>query len=136
MNEEKLLDIRAQLEEELTWRRDEIRLLHNQLGYVLEDDQKRFRKALIVMLYSHFEGFCSTAFQIYIKAINEEALKRKQLNNNLAANSFADVFKAYENPHLKTKEYRKIFKNDPPEEKAIEKFSRQIYFVENLNQFW
>lgn len=35
-----LLDIRSQLEEELTWRQDEMRFFHNQLSTITNEDQK------------------------------------------------------------------------------------------------
>jgi len=60
-----LADIRAQLESELTWRQNEMRLLHNQLEFIEKyEEKKRYRKSLVVMLYSHYEGFCKTAFLI------------------------------------------------------------------------
>lgn len=137
MESNKLLDIRAQLEEELTWRRDEIRLLHNQLSYIRPaKDQKRYRKALLVMLYSHYEGFCATAFQIYIQAINDADLKRRELNHYLAACSFAQEFDAYDNNELKPDHYRRIFKNNLPEERKLHRFARQIDFVKNMDRFW
>jgi len=137
MKEEKILDIRAQLEEELTWRQDELRLLRNQLSYIeSEDDKRRFRKALLVMLYSHYEGFCNIAFQIYISAINDEALKRTDVNTHLAALSLSKVFDAYENKDIKPEHYKKIFKRKLPEERKLHRFARQIDFVENLNDFW
>ena len=43
-----LADIRAELEEELRWRTDELRFFKNQLTiFRNEDDRKRFRRALV-----------------------------------------------------------------------------------------
>ena len=71
-----LLDIRAQIEEEITWRSDEIRFLKNQLSNIQKETEKeKYRKSLVVMLYSHYEGFSKTIFQIYINEINPEFLK-------------------------------------------------------------
>ncbi|MFJ7639412.1 MAE_28990/MAE_18760 family HEPN-like nuclease [Peribacillus sp. NPDC097225] len=137
MDSEKILDIRTQLEEDLTWRQDEIRLLRNQLSYInSDDDKKRYRKALLVMLYSHYEGFCYTAFQIYIKSINDEELVRKQVNFHLATCSFTKEFEAYDNVDLKPEHYRTIFKNNLPEEYKLHRFARQIGLVEKINDFW
>lgn len=135
--EDRLLNIREQLEEELTWRQDEIRLLHNQLSFIrTEEDKKRFRKALLVMLYSHYEGFCATALQIYIKAINDLSLKRKELNHYLVACSFSKEFDAYEDQKLKPRHYREIFKNKLPKEAKLHRFARQVDFVKNIDSFW
>ncbi|RYG72979.1 hypothetical protein EU245_08490 [Lentibacillus lipolyticus] len=137
MEPNRLADIRAQLEEEVTWRQDEIRLLHNQLSFVQsETDKKRLRKALIVMLYSHYEGFCSTALQIYIKSINDENLMRKDLNYHLAACSLSSEFNAYDDQRLKPSHYRQIFKNKLPDETRLHRFARQVDFVKNMDGFW
>lgn len=137
IDDNKLLDIRAQLEEELTWRRDEIRLLRNQLSNIRkENDQRRYRKALIVMLYSHYEGFCSTAFQIYIKAINDARLKRRELNHHLAACSFSKEFDQYENKERKPDHYQLIFRSKLPEARELHRFARQIDFIRNMDRFW
>ena len=59
MELKELENIRTQLEGELKWRLDEIHFLHNQQNHISnEKDQNCYRKALVVMLYSHFEGFC------------------------------------------------------------------------------
>lgn len=41
MREIDLIDIRSQLEEEMTWRSNEIRLLRNQLAYIEDDEDKK-----------------------------------------------------------------------------------------------
>ena len=57
-------DVIAQIEEELTWRMDELRFLRNQLANIPDEkNKKRYRKTLIVMLYSYYEGFSKSAFQ-------------------------------------------------------------------------
>ena len=52
-------EVRAELEEELSHRLEEIRFFRNQLSDIDGIDQKeRFCKCLVVMLYAHFEGSC------------------------------------------------------------------------------
>jgi len=126
-----LLDIRSQIEEELTWRQNEIRFFHNQLSTMKTDEQKDcYRKALIVMLYSHYEGFFKTAFGIYADSINTEKLTVRAVNKFIAACSLDDVFNAYENKDRKSK----IFKNKLPEDGKLHRFSRQVDFIEGLNE--
>jgi len=133
----KLEEVRVELESDLTWRSDEIRFLKNQLAYILrEDDKERYRKSLLVMLYSHYEGFCKTAFLIYINVINKEKLQRKEANQNLTACSLHNVFTAYEDMDRKPDKYREIFKNALPEEKALHRFARQVDFVVNIDNIW
>ena len=75
-----LADIRAELEDELRWRTEELRFFKNQLSDFRSDDERnRFRRALVVMLYSHFEGFWKAAFSIYVKALCHWALQNHPL---------------------------------------------------------
>lgn len=128
-----ILDIRAQLEDDLTWRENEIRFFRNQLANIADDNGKKlYRKALIVMLYSHYEGFCKTAFLIYVKAINNEIIKRGNATPYIVAASLAEVFKAYENTDKKC-EY---FKHALPEDEKIHRFARQVDFVKDFNDIW
>lgn len=130
MNLEKIY---VQLEEELTWRQDEMQFLHNQLSYITkEEDKKCYRKALVVMLYSHFEGFCKAAFSIYANAINQESLTCSHVIDPIIASSLATVFRDFENTNKKSS----LFKNDLPEDRTIHRFSRQIELINNLNTIW
>lgn len=127
-----LSDIRAQLEAELTWRQDEMRLLRNQLSNINnEDEKKRYRKALVVMLYSHYEGFSKIAFDIYVGAINQEHVCCSDVNDYIITLSFADIFKALEIPNSKCK----IFKPILPDDAKLHRFCRQVNFISGLNNF-
>lgn len=128
-----LLDIQTQLEEELTWRLNEIRFLKNQVTNIRNESEKKiYRKALIVMLYSHFEGFSKTAFLIYINAINQEQVKRIDANDYITTASLAEIFKAYENKDKKCK----VFKNSLPSDEKLHHFARQVDLVIELNDLW
>ncbi|HEY4034832.1 MAG TPA: MAE_28990/MAE_18760 family HEPN-like nuclease [Ktedonobacteraceae bacterium] len=125
-----LEEINALLEDELAWRQDEIRFLHNQLSYITkEEDQKRYRKALVVMLYSHFEGFCKTAFSIYANAINQEELTCSHVTDQIIASSLAIVFREFENTNKKSN----LFRKDLPDDRTIHRFARQVELINNLN---
>lgn len=126
-------EIRAQFEEELTWRIDEIRLLHNQLGYIRKEaDKMRYRKALVVMLYSHFEGFCKIAFSIYATTINQENLTCSNVTDQIIAASLAKVFQDFENMEKKSN----MFRRDLPEDKIIHRFARQVELISILDEIW
>lgn len=128
-----LEEVRAQLEDELTWRQDEIRFLHNQLSDIRkEEDKKRYRKALVVMLYSHFEGFCKTALSIYANTINQESLTCSEVTDEIVASSLATVFKDFENPDRKSS----LFKNDLPDDRTLHRFARQVELISNLKEIW
>jgi len=66
-----LEDIRAELEEDMLWRQEEINYLHNQLKNEHKEKRKDIlRRALVVMLYAHYEGFCKNALVTWISAIS------------------------------------------------------------------
>lgn len=125
-------DIRAQFEHELTWRCDEIRMLHNQLAYITHEEyQRRFRKALVLMLYAHYEGFCHTALLIYVSCINETKIQCYQANEYIAAASMADIFRAYENTDAKCQ----VFARKLPDDTQLHRFARQADFVASMEHF-
>jgi hypothetical protein len=127
-----IADIRAQLERELTWRKDEMRLLHNQLEFIRKDeDKKSYRKSLVVMLYSHYEGFCKRAFLIYINAINKERFKCSEMNDYIVTACFADIFTALDISNAKCK----IFKPKLPDDTKLHKFCRQVNFISEMDNF-
>lgn len=128
-----LLDIRSQLEDEMAWRRDEIRFLKNQLTTMRnENDRSCYRKSLVVMLYSHYEGFCKTALSIYVQAINQCEITRAQAKAHVTAASLAEVFQAYENTDKKCA----VFRNLLPDDTKLHRFARQVDFVSQLDEFW
>lgn len=129
----RLSDIRIQLEEDLSWRSDEIRLLRNQLAYIKdEEDQLRYRKALVVMLYSHYEGFCKAALSIYADAINQENTTCGDVTECIAAASLAHVFKEFDNPFKKAS----FFKDDLPNDSELHRFARQAELLYRLGEVW
>ena len=128
-----LLDIRAQIEEEITWRSDEIRFLKNQLSNIQKETEKeKYRKSLVVMLYSHYEGFSKTIFQIYINEINKESIKRLEANYYIATASLNEIFKLYDSRDKKNK----FFKKPLPNDEKLHHYSRQVDFLEKIDDIW
>jgi len=131
MNQNEQSDFISQVEEELTWRLNELRFLKNQLSLIENDeDKKKFRKSLVVMLYSYYEGFCKSAFQIYIQAINSQNLSRNDVSLPLRVSSMNKIFNAYESGK---KDQR--FQRDLPNDNELHKYSRQMTFVEEFSNF-
>ena len=46
-------ELRAALETELAWRQEELVFFKNQLNGVTEENKDRYRKSLVLILYSH-----------------------------------------------------------------------------------
>jgi hypothetical protein len=123
-------DLRAQLESEHTWRADEIRLLRNNLSTLPSGDQDRARKALVVMLYAHLEGFCKAAFSIYVEAVNGEQISCSDVNFAIATATVADAIGALEDPSRKSD----FFRQTMPDDSALHRFARQREFMERLSE--
>ncbi len=123
-------DIRAQLEEELTWRSDEMRFLENQLANSSSEREKdKYRRTLTVMLYSHFEGFFKFAFLLYKNTINRQNLKCKDVTAYVAVSSLSEIFRALDNPNKKSP----IFKHSLPNDAVLHRFCRRVDFMESLS---
>lgn len=119
-------EISAEIEMEYTWRYNEMIFLRNILsGLPKEDEKDIYRKSLITMLYSHFEGFCKFVFLYYIEKINDQKYHRKELSPFLIAASMKHEFDAYANKDKKCK----IFKRKLPDDSKLHEFSRRIDFV-------
>ncbi|MDX2303591.1 MAG: MAE_28990/MAE_18760 family HEPN-like nuclease [Microscillaceae bacterium] len=99
---------RQEIEEELTWRLDEIAFFNNQLNNFrvldsseaskqkVEDDKNRFRKVLVLVLYAHFEGFFRRSFEVYVNAIHEEKVDLSKAIDVLTTTSLHKIFRQYE----------------------------------------
>src|SRR5256885_12430645 len=117
-----LADLRAELEANQAWRRDEIRFFQNQLTWInAEEKQSQFRRALVLILYAHFEGFCKFALQAYAAEINRSGLKCKNATPQIAASAWADVFDALEDWDRKNR----VFARALPHDEFLHKFARR-----------
>ena len=126
------IEVRAQMEEEFSWRKQEMIFFKNILNEIEKDDKKdKYRKSLVVMLYSHFEGFCKTILLIYVDYINSLNLKRKEVNEHLRAASMNNIFNSYDNLDRKCDTFRRTM----PDDKVIHKEFRKIDFILQFNDF-
>jgi len=126
-------DFRAQLEYEIDWRQKELRIYENQLSNISEDDKKIYCKALLVMLYSHFEGFCRMAFLTYLKLINDEKIIRSSAIENITATSLFDVFHDIQHPDKPNNKCCDLFKLSSTETK-FSKFFIHTHFIRRLEE--
>jgi hypothetical protein len=122
----KVGDIWAQLESDLDWRHEEMRLLSNSVATLTrEADRDLARRAQLVMLYAHIEGFSKVALSTYVRAINDLGLKCRDVNENIVASAFVDIFHGVRFGDPKGK----VFKRVLPEDAGLHIFSRQCEFV-------
>lgn len=87
-------ELRAQLEEDLAWRFDELRHLRNTLLGSLEqtDWPAAALRSILVMQYAHLEGFAHNAFKLYVDAINSRKLRAHQVRPHLFACALTSEF--------------------------------------------
>lgn len=127
MPELDLAELRAEMEAELEWREREMRQLRNQLTLLPSEDLRKIaRKALVVMLYAHFEGGSKALLSIYVNRINSLGLCVGQVASHIGAASLADVFKALRDPNKKCREFARSLPNDT----ALHRFARDREFIE------
>ncbi|AOS64771.1 MAE_28990/MAE_18760 family HEPN-like nuclease [Actinoalloteichus hymeniacidonis] len=99
MSASPLVSLRAALEGELTWRRVEIKDLRNMLSDSSSARVKNSHKrAIIVMLYAHLEGFVRSALEEYATTINKSQITLGEAKKQLTAACLSDAFKRYRTP--------------------------------------
>lgn len=125
-------DLRAELEAELAWRQEDLAFFKNQLNNLrTEDEKKRYRKSLVLILYSHLEGYTKIALQTYIKYINAQYLLRKDVNLGLMAASMNKEFNAYDDLDRKCDVFRRAL----PEDGTLHRFFRRVDFLTQFEDF-
>lgn len=125
-------DFRAILESELAWRLEELAFFKNQLNNLNTDAEKdRYRKSLVLILYSHFEGYIKIALLSYIKFINELNIPRKDVVSNLMVAGMHQEFQAYDNTDRKCE----IFRRELPDDHALHRHFRRVDFIEQIDLF-
>ncbi|HYF80848.1 MAG TPA: MAE_28990/MAE_18760 family HEPN-like nuclease [Symbiobacteriaceae bacterium] len=109
--------VRAELEDDLLWRLEELAVLRNQATAEGRERHKSvFLKSLVLMLYAHYEGFCKHAFTVYVRAINAEHLPRSKVSLPIATSSMSQTLDGY-------------FKRN-------QSFSAQLGFVTAFDRIW
>lgn len=102
-------ELRLALETELAWRQEELAFFKNQLNEIVEEDKDKYRKSLVLILYSHMEGYIKICLQTYIQYINSQGLKRKEVDTGLMVASMHKEFIAYENTERKSEFFEKNY---------------------------
>jgi len=121
----------AELEEDHDWRQSEILLLQNQIAKLRDEGEKeRLRRASILLVYGHFEGFCRFALTLYVNKINSLGIRCGEASFAVAASSLSKIFAALRNPDKKSD----IFRRALPEDKKLHRFARDLEFVERADE--
>lgn len=122
-------EVWAQLENDMAWRQAELRLLSNLEASLKRDaDRAQLRRAQLVMLYAHAEGFCKIAFLTYVNAVNKAGVSCSAASESLVAAAFEDVFHAITFGDPK----QKVFHRPSPDDQKLRVFARQRDFIAEL----
>lgn len=124
-------ELRAALETELAWRQEEVAFFKNQLNEIVEGNKDRYRKSLVLILYSHMEGYIKICLQTYIQYINSQGLSRGDVKMGLMVASMHKEFRAYENKERKSDFFRK----DLPDDTRLHQLYRRVDFMESMEHF-
>lgn len=125
-------DFVAELYRAYNWRFDELRKLKNLIGREPVAERDDFRKSLVVMLYSHFEGFCVFALQHYLTALNQFRIPCRQVIPAIVAGAWEKLFNAMEHGDQKCKVFSKPLPNDT----RLHRHWRRRHFVESIEHFY
>lgn len=124
-------ELREALEIELAWRKEELAFFKNQLNEIAEENKNRYRKSLVLILYSHLEGYIKICLQTYVQYINSQRLNRKDVNTGLMVASMHNEFIAYENLDRKCE----IFRKKLPDDARLHRLYRRVDFMESVEYF-
>lgn len=122
-----LAALRAELEADRAWREEEIRAFQNR-GSTIDNEEElnRYRRALVLLLYAHYEGFCKFAFTLYATAINGAGILCGEATYAIAAASLDDMFRNLRNPQKKCD----LFRRELPDDSKLHQFAREREFME------
>ena len=124
-------DLRAALETELAWRQEELAFFKNQLNEISEENKNKYRKSLVLILYSHMEGYIKICLQIYIQYINSQGLNRGEVTTGLMVAGMHKEFVAYENLDRKCE----LFRKELPDDARLHRLYRRVDFMEKVEDF-
>lgn len=86
-------EIFADIEQDRALREGEIKLLQSIIGQRKDEkEQRSIRRSLILVVYSHFEGFCKFVLGAYAEAINARAVTCDSAKPILVSTSLARPF--------------------------------------------
>jgi len=125
-----LLELADELDSAYNERAREIRKLED-YGLEQNDDELGvLRKALIVLLYAHFEGYCKFSLKCYVSYINRETPRLSEIKHGLLSACMEEAFKKLTNDQYKPVHMRR----DGKEDKKLQTTGRRKEFLTNYDQ--
>ena len=125
-----LNDFTAEIEAEITWREEEMQMLAKALLNQSNVEHDRLRKAMVVMMYSHLEGFTKFALLHYLAAVNKRNLSLGQASYCIAAAAAVALFKDLRDPNRKSD----YFRSSLPDDTSLHRFARDRHFIDEYDK--
>lgn len=121
----------SEIEQDKAWRDQELIHFENILANAQPQEQILVSKALILLLYSHFEGHVKVIFTCYVEAINQLNLTCGDVVMPLVASSLDKVFIEFKNGH-RNPHTNKFFKQE--HEPNFIELGRRVEFLEKFEE--
>lgn len=121
-------DFTAQLDGELAWRTAEVNALKGAIALAPAASQDDLRKSLILVLYSHLEGFCVFALRHYVEAINDASIVCGDASPAVLAGAWEELFQAVLHGDKKCE----VFGQRLPDDRGLHSHWRRRHFVEEI----
>lgn len=108
-------------------REGEVRLIERFLQQSgSEDEKSMLKRALILLIYAHLEGFCKFALLAYVAAVNSAGLQCAEASYPIAAASLSRVFASLRNASSKHDTFRRSL----PDDSQLHLAARERQFME------
>lgn len=124
----------TELEQEYTSRKNEISKMENFIQLHKDESNEEtigiMRKSLILVLYSHFEGYCKQVLQYYVLYVNKEHISACDAKAGLiAANMFKEFHRLFDSNHKPV-----TFNNLLKEDGILQQHGRRREFVGSFDE--
>ncbi|QND75154.1 MAE_28990/MAE_18760 family HEPN-like nuclease [Tardiphaga robiniae] len=121
------------LESDRLSREAELRPIERLAGAAeLETERKMLKRSLVLLTYSHLEGFCRFAISTYVSALNSLGLSCEAATAAVAAAGMSDVFKALRDTNNK----HPLFSRSLADDRAVHMVAREQIFVDRTREFF
>jgi hypothetical protein len=124
-------DFLSELEADFEWRFAEVTTLKGAVGLASPGDRDTLRKSLILVLYSHLEGFCVFALRHYVEAVNQAGVPCGDATPAILAGAWEQLFNAVFHGDQKCDLFSRRFPND----EGLHSHWRRRHFVEEIRGF-
>lgn len=124
-------EVFQEIESDRAVREAELRLIENLLAKTPDEvERKMLRRSLVLLAYSHVEGFCKFSLITYVRAVNSLNLPCARATPPLVALTLSRVFAALRDVNSK----HQYFARSLSEDKDLHRLERERVFIERYEE--